>query len=267
MFGGYLARWGLAPDGEPIETRSGRLLPVRRQGVPAMLKIAVEAEERSGARLMAWWGGRGAARVLARDGGAILLERAEGGGSLVDLARNGRDDEGCRIACAVIAELHAPRAWPPPPGLVPLDRWFSDLAPAAATHGGVLALSAAAAGALLAGPRNAVALHGDVHHGNVLDFGEGRGWLAIDPKGLFGERGFDYANLLCNPDRETAAAPGRFARRVEIVAGAAGLERGRLLRWALAWAGLSAAWLIADGGPADTPLAVAELAAAELGRG
>lgn len=33
-----------------------------------------------------------------------------------------------------------------------------------------------------------VTLHGDLHHGNVLDFGAS-GWLAIDPKGLKGERG------------------------------------------------------------------------------
>ena len=64
-------------------------------------------------------------------------------------------------------------------------------------------------------------LHGDIHHDNILDFGK-RGWLAIDPKRLQGERGFDYANLFCNPDladpsRPIAASPGRFARRLEIV--------------------------------------------------
>lgn len=46
-------------------------------------------------------------------------------------------------------------------------------------------------------------LHGDLHHGNVLDFGP-LGWLAIDPKGLHGESGFDYANILSNPDRASA---------------------------------------------------------------
>lgn len=231
-----------------------------------MLKVAVAAEEASGARLMAWWDGRGAARVLAHEDDAILLERATGTRSLAGFARDGRDDEACRLLCAVVAGLHAPRA-PPPPGLVPLDLWFADLFAAAAREGGVLAVSAEAARGLLAGQRDAVALHGDVHHGNVLDFGEGRGWLAIDPKGLAGERAFDYANLFCNPDRGTATAPGRLARRVEVVAEAAGLERRRLLRWVLAWAGLSAAWSIGDGEPPDTPLAVAGLAAAELGRG
>ena len=203
--------------------------------------------------------------MLAREHDAILLERAEGRTSLADLARNGQDDEACRIACAVIAELHAPRSRPSPPGLVPLDRWFRDLDTAAEALGGVSAHSAAAARRLLAEPRDLVALHGDIHHGNILDFGK-RGWLAVDPKGLAGEGAFDYANLFCNPDRVTATAPGRLARRAGIVAETAGLEHRRLLRWVLAWAGLSAAWSLADGELPEAALAVAELAAVELGR-
>ena len=63
IFDDHLARWHLTPDGEPIATRSSDLLPVRRAGAPAMLKIAREAEERWGGLLMRWWGGDGAARV------------------------------------------------------------------------------------------------------------------------------------------------------------------------------------------------------------
>lgn len=262
MFDAYLGRWRLTPDGEPIVTLSSALLPVRRGGVPAMLKIARHAEERAGARLMAWWEGDGAARVLEHDEDALLMERALGTGSLVAMARGGRDDEASRILCACAARLHAPRDRPPPE-LVPLARWFRSLEPAAAVHGGILATAHAAARELLGAPREVTVLHGDIHHGNVLDFGA-RGWLAIDPKGLVGERGFDFANLFCNPDLQTAAAPGRLARRVEVVAAAAGLERGRLLRWILAYAGLSAAWSLEDGDAPELALAVAEIAAAEL---
>jgi streptomycin 6-kinase len=117
----------------------------------------------------------------------------------------------------------------------------------------------------LSAPREISVLHGDIHHDNILYFGE-RGWLAIDPKGLTGERGFDYANLFCNPDRATATDPVCFQRRIEVVAEAAGFDRKRLLQWVLAWAGLSAAWLLKDRMPAETPLGVAKLAAAELDR-
>jgi streptomycin 6-kinase len=78
--------------------------------------------------------------------------------------------------------------------------------------------------------------------------------------GLIGERGFDYANLFCNPTPYVALAPGRLAHQVELVATAARLDRQRLLAWAVAWAGLSAAWHIADRTDPATALAVATLA-------
>ncbi|HSI40389.1 MAG TPA: aminoglycoside phosphotransferase family protein [Xanthobacteraceae bacterium] len=269
MFDMYLDRWDLVPDGDPITTHSSHLLPVRHRGAPAMLKLALDEEERFGGALMEWWDGIGAARVLARDPDALLMERAEGGACLADMARDGRDDEACRVLCAVAARLHAPRS-KPLPDLVPLTRWFRDLAPAAAEHGGTLARCAETAHALLAEPGEPVVLHGDLHHGNVLDFGA-RGWLAIDPKRLIGERAFDYANIFTNPDlddpsRPVATLPGRFQRRLEVVVAASGLERTHLLRWIMAWTGLSAVWYLGDGDPAFTDLTIAELAAAELDR-
>ena len=45
-----------------------------------------------------------------------------------------------------------------------------------------------------------------------------------------------------------------------MLAAAASVERQRLLDWTLAFAGLSAAWHLADGTPADLDLAVAALA-------
>ena len=262
----YLARWRLRPDGPPLTTHTSILLPVRQEAVPLMLKIATAAEERQGAQLMVWWKGEGAARVLAHDGDALLMERAIGGGSLVDMAREGRDAETSRLICEVAARLHAPRHCPPPESLAPLPRWFAELAPAAARYGGLLDLAAATARELMETPRDIVVLHGDIHHGNILEFGA-RGWLAIDPKGLVGERGFDFVNLLRNPDAQMALAPGRFSRQVTVIAEAAGLDRARFLKWILAFTGLSAAWILGDGKQPDLDLAVAELAASELGRG
>jgi streptomycin 6-kinase len=227
-----------------------------------MLKIAREAEERWGALLMAWWNGDGAARVLAHDGDALLMERAVGQASLAEMARSGRDDEASRIICATAAKLHAPRQLPPPE-LIPLPRWFKALETAAARQGGILRQAAAAARNLLDAPQDIVVLHGDIHHGNILDAGP-RGWVAIDPKRLVGERGFDFANIFCNPDLEVATSHGRLARQASVVAHAAGLQRARLLKWILAYAGLSAAWSLEDGEAPDLALAVAATAAAEL---
>ena len=143
-----------------------------------MLKIALEKEERRGCRLMAWWQGEGAARVLAEDDGVLLLERATGTRSLAAMARSGQDDEATRILCEANSRLHRHRA-PLPPDLVPLTDWFEPLLEAQ-DQGGVIAEGRSVARELLERQQEIVVLHGDIHHENVLDAGP-RGWIVIDP--------------------------------------------------------------------------------------
>ncbi|MEZ1325362.1 aminoglycoside phosphotransferase family protein [Pseudomonas fluorescens] len=264
IFEPWLKRWALVPDGAPIITPGSRLLPVRLNDRPVMLKVALDVDEKYGNRLMTWWDGDGAAQVLAHHEDGLLLERAMGSRSLMHMAMNGEDDEASRILCSALARLHAPRETPPPP-LVELGPWFASLRIATAQHGGLYALSLQTAENLLANPQDVVVLHGDMHHDNVLDFGQ-RGWLAIDPKRVRGERGFDYANLMCNPDLPTATDPARFRRQLDVIVEAAGLDHRRLLQWVLAFAGLSAAWFLEDDAleQASGQLKVAQIAASML---
>ncbi|WP_337188968.1 aminoglycoside phosphotransferase family protein [Phenylobacterium sp.] len=256
----WLARWGLEPDGEPFVTpyAGSRLLPVRQVGVQgsvaAMLKLASSPDERRGARLMAWWAGQGAAPVLAHDDDALLMLRADGDGDLVQSP----DEAAFPRLCAAVAALHRPR--PDPPDMPPLSRLFRALLDSAEPR---LAAPCAVAKALLDDPRDEVLLHGDVHHGNVLDFAA-RGWLAIDPWGYTGERAYDYANILRNPDLERVRRPGRFDRGLSEIASLASLDPVRLLRWTYAHAGLAAAWELADGHDPARSWAVMELAEARL---
>ncbi len=262
-FDRYLRLWRLTPEGKPLVTQSSRLLPVRYNGERAMLKVAVVDEEKAGGALMAWWAGFGAARVLVHDSEAVLLEWAGGSRSLSALARGGLDLQASEVICDVVAALHAPRP-APLPTLVPLSVWFVELQQAAALHGGLFDTAWRAARDLMTGQREIVALHGDIHHDNILDF-QTDGWRAIDPKGLWGERGYDYANLFRNPDDNTALQPGRFDRQVSLVSARATLHPERLLRWILAVMGLSASWSIADSDRTRTTLTIAETAAAGLG--
>ncbi len=161
---------------------------------------------------------------------------------------------------------------PAPDGLIPLDIWFKDLFPAAAKHGGLLVRAAMDASTLLPAQQEIMPLHADLHHDNVLDFEE-RGWLAIDPKSVIGDCAFEYTILFCDPDLAdpeppVATLPGRFERRLEIVLAKSGLERERLLKWILAWCGLSAVWFLGDDDPlAEINLSVAEHAIVALDAG
>ena len=161
-----------------------------------MLKIAIDAEEKFSGLAMRWWNGDGTAQVYAYEGDALLMERAQGRNFLLGMVSRGQDDGASRIACNVIANLHKPRS-APPLGLISLNSWFEALEPTAQCGGGILLESLTVAFKLLTSLRDIVVLHGGIHHGNVLDFGS-RGWLAIDPKGIIGKRGYDYANFLCN---------------------------------------------------------------------
>lgn len=266
-FDRHLSLWNLRADGAPIRTHSSDLLPVRHGGQPAMLKIPRDAEEKFGGMMMQWWNGDGAARVYAHDEEALLLERACGPRSLAHMARNGRDDEATRILCETLERLHAPRAAPAPADLVPLRTWFADLETHARSHGGVLVRSWEIVQELLAQPREVMPLHADIHHENVLDAGAERGWIAIDPKRVIGERGFDFANLFTDPDEETALAPGTFERRLALVVEHGRIERRRLLQWIAAFQGLSAAWFIIDDDECEKEFEIIRKALAELDRG
>lgn len=127
----YLTKWNLVADGDYILTTSSSLLPVRVAGMAAMLKVSTDPQGRVGIGAMEWWNGDGAARVLAREGDALLMERAAGSRSLAAMSRSGNDNEACRVLCATAQRLQTSRP-NPPPELTPLEARFRDLAPAAA---------------------------------------------------------------------------------------------------------------------------------------
>ncbi|GAA4174505.1 aminoglycoside phosphotransferase family protein [Gryllotalpicola koreensis] len=242
----YLASWRLTADAPPVVTRTSAISFVRTSdGTPAVLKLARVVEEQRGNALMAWWSGTDAASaaVLQHLGPAVLLERATGPRSLSELVARGDDgdDAATRVLAETALRLHTPphhkvRA-------VPLRRWFRDLLQTSDEEN---ADARATALRLLENPLDEVLLHGDVHHDNVLDFGDADApaWKAIDPKALVGESGFDYANLLCNP-HETYRSnhePARLERRIGVVASVTGVSPDRLRDWHTAWHALSTLW-------------------------
>lgn len=257
----WMARWGLSADGAPfVGPHTGNLLaPVRRGETAAMLKIALGPQERLGGFVMAWWNGSGAAPILAHADEALLMLRGAKGEGLALMARDGRDEEATALLCAGVAALHRPRPKPPPKGLKTLSAQFRALREAA-LRDPRFAPGWTIASELLARPRDEVVLHGDIHHRNLLDFGP-LGWLAIDGWGVVGERAYDYANILRNPDCATALAPGRMPARLAQIAALSKLDPSRLARWTVAHAFLAAAWCEVDGLDSTEALLIAEHAA------
>ena len=257
----YVSLWSLEPDGLPFATRHSWLLAVRQADKPCLLKLRKpESDEYLTAALLSYFGGDGAVRLIAGDGPAVLMERACGVVSLMDMAAAGGDDAAAAVLADTIGKLHTERNMPPPQGLTPLEEWFKPLfqqAPKLPQLAAIVPVTRA----LLAAPFAPAVLHGDLHHDNVV-FDQRRGWLAIDPKGLWGERTYEVANLLRNPWPNAALVhdADRMGRMAAFYAGRLGTTPRRVLQFAAAHAGLSASWQLEDGGDPLFSLRVAEIA-------
>ncbi len=244
-------RWKVGAPELIAETFSSRIWKVTREdGSPAIVKDLKPfddvADELRGEHYLAWRRGEGAVRLLGRDGNRMLLEYA--GDRLLSqhLAEHG-DDAATAIAADVMAKLLSPSEHTPPADLQPLrDRYVSLFRAAKADRAsGRTSLyvdAADIAERLLADPHEIKPVHGDLHHDNIL-FGP-RGWLAIDPKGVLGDPGFDAANVFYNPlDRDDLCLdPHRIAHMAEMFGKTLGQSPRTILDHAIAYGCLSAAW-------------------------
>jgi streptomycin 6-kinase len=109
---------------------------------------------------------------------------------------------------------------------------------------------------LLASTQEQVVLHGDLHHFNVLRSNRAD-WLAIDPKGLAGDRHFDLCQFLRNPGPVPVEIN---RRRLDIFCAELGLDRRRAADWCIVHAVLDACWTYEEGRPVHDAVAYAEQA-------
>jgi streptomycin 6-kinase len=263
-------QWALALE-RPFEpAHISYVAPARLpDGAPAVLKINFpEAESEHEAEALLHWAGGGAARLHAHNPirRALLVERCEPGTTLWEVAD---EEEANRIAGGVLGRL-----WQRPPAVGhpfrlladEAARWADELPGLWQRFGQpfertLLHEAIAACRELGAAQAEAVVLHQDFHGGNVLRSRE-RGWLAIDPKPLVGEREFDTASLLRDRRDELESEPQpaqRIRRRLDQLAADLGLDRERMRSWGVAHA---LAWGLEDDGYDERMVACARLAEA-----
>ncbi|XEC26571.1 hydroxyurea phosphotransferase [Streptomyces fradiae] len=271
----FLDRWGLRVTGPSMHGVASLVLPVvaARDGVPGALKLQLLDEETAGEPVaLRAWAGDGAVRLLAHDPGTgtMLLERAGGtppgfaGGTPTQAGGSGGAGRhlsrvaDAREAVGILADLLARLvAVPAPPGL----RRLGDIAarmvartPAAAARladpdeAALLRDCAAAVREVMGEPGDRL-LHWDLHYDNVLA-AEREPWLAIDPKPLSGDPGFELLPALTNrwdPD------PAEIRWRFDLLTERLGLDRARARAWTLGRVLQNGLWEVADGAPALDP--------------
>jgi streptomycin 6-kinase len=89
-----------------------------------------------------------------------------------------------------------------------------------------------------------VLLHGDLHHFNILSATH-KPWLAIDPKGVVGERVYETGAFLRNPIPAITTSMHIkiiMTKRIEIFSEVLGFDKQRIKSWGFAQAVLAAVW-------------------------
>lgn len=239
--------------------------PVLRQdGTRAVLKLGIPRDElASEIQALRAWKGRGAVKLLAGEPekGALLLEMLEPGRSFWD----SHDDI---LACQTCAKL-LKQLWSAQTDLQSyrnLESWSQELLSYANSYTKTsspipYALVDKARGLRqeLLQETEQVLLHGDLHHDNMLSASR-QAYLAIDPKGIAGPRGYDVGPFLMNPDKRNGGyiAKNVTELRLELFSEILELPKTYLAAWGLVHCLLSLCWDLHEGKFPQQPLAVAE---------
>ncbi len=250
-----LDRWQLRVDGAAAFGAVALVLPViRADGTPAALKLQPVDEETAGeAVALKEWSGLGAVRLLEHDAGSgsMLLERLDATRSLATVPD---DLAALEIIAGLLARLNTVRA---PTGF----RRLEDIAEAMLNQTPrllgllldplerqLLDNCAARLREVLGEPVDNRLLHWDLHYFNVLapfSFDEQEPWLAIDPKPLAGDPGFELLPALWNRWDDVVATgdvAGAVLRRFNLMVEILRLDRERARVWTLARVLQNALW-------------------------
>ncbi len=255
----YQNLWALESPELLAETPTSSVWRVRRGDDLLALKVLTEvgkADEFRGAQALRHFDGLGAAHLVNHDDGAHLVEFVDGP-SLLEVADADGDESAVQVLAQTLKRLHS-TVRPGRDSWTSMRERFRALFAASANGSDQTRAACRVAERLVAEPHDECVLHGDLHHENII-MSSSRGWLAIDPKGLWGERAFDAANIFLNPVArpEVVASAERFGRVLELVCFELKLDRQRMAAWAFCYACLSATWSQADGDSPDSTLAVA----------
>ncbi len=224
-------------------------------GSQAVLKIGYRGEDSeifSEAKLLRLFDGKGTVKLLRFDKNycALLLERLIPGANLIEICQQ-NDAAATAIAIDVMRKLWQKK--PPEYQNFPrLEKWTNGLQKAENTSFPARFISKARNNfdELFALSKQNFLLHGDLHHENILS-AEREPFLAIDPKGIIGDIGYDISVFLNNPLGWVLSQsnPQKFlTSRVEQFAEAFKIEPQNLRKWAFAQMVLSAWWTFEENG-------------------
>jgi streptomycin 6-kinase len=234
-----------------MHTNSSVLYQVMFNAQSAILKIYKDkSDEANCAEVLKYYNGYGAVLPILYDKGAILLEFLSNDISLKQMVIAGKDVQVATIAVEVIEKLHSKSDRLLPKNLITIEQRFKPLYLKALEFNAqeIYIKAANLARDYLSQNYEAVVLHGDIHHDNIIH-DKNKGFLAIDPKGIVGEKTYDIANLICNPYplKEIVYDEQRILDLSKLYAKNLNLDSQRIIGFAFIHACLASIWAEEDG--------------------
>lgn len=257
----YQKNWSLLDPLHLMSTTSADIFRVYYKSHTAVLKILlpeVSTTESEGFAVLEYFNGKGAATLYRYDSRACLMEWLDG--ETLKVWRQSRTDRAAtEVACSVVASLHECKARPS--SLKRLGDHFKSLfrKELEVGVGSIFRDASLLAKALIEQEGEMCVLHGDIHHENIV-FSSSRGWLAIDAKGIVGERTFDVANIFYNPldEAESLSDQALIRERLTTISRKLFMDPGRVLDFAFVYGCLSAVWMEEDNINSDQTLRIAK---------
>ncbi|MEC0142138.1 aminoglycoside phosphotransferase family protein [Paenibacillus alginolyticus] len=231
---------------------------IRKDGTEVVIKLVIPGDEFvSEVDALTLFNGNGIVKIIDVDiaKGILILERLIPGKTLASLEN---EDEAAQTASQVMKKL-----WIPAPahstnipttkhmekkllniskrnteGLGPITKEI--LQEAVNTYISMNAM-----------PDKPYLLHGDLHHYNIL-MAAREPWLAIDPKGLIGDREYDVIQYLLNklPNGDSTHV---IEKRIDIFVKELNLDKKRMLSWGFAHSVLATCWTVQEDGSYSEP--------------
>lgn len=249
----YEELWGITCD-DPFLLSYNYVAPAKMQdNADVVIKINLPTQEPNyEAKSLQLFAGNGAIRLLKENtaDNVMLLEKAVPGERLSDKT----SEEQVSIFAEVVGQLHNQRSGDI--SIFPtLDLWAKDFA----SYREKFSLSSGPIPQKLFEKteaiftqypkenRQMILLHGDLHAANILS--SERGWLAIDPKGIIGEKEFEVGVFLRNPYGEFPHETNYkkfITNRIAQCAELTGFDKKRITDWAFATAVNAMVWFLKD---------------------
>jgi len=259
----YQSKWNLTDVQLLASTPTSFIFEVHQEKEALILKIFTPTgavDEKHGAEVLNLWNGQGAAKVIAHDEGAVLLEKLYGP-NLYSFSELDREDLASELFISIIKKIHAVKV-PEQHHIPTLKKLFEPLYKFQTGPEEIMPLVMQAlflADELQMTEERTVVLHGDLHHENVMRRSSGD-YVCFDPKGLIGDPCYEIATILKNPwdypqisHKETLCIEraAKFANSLK-------LSYERIIKYAFVHMCLSMMWALEDGRDYSHPFEIAQ---------